>query len=139
MTITFRYKTINRPDGSEVKAPIIPIVLDGRERFEMMALLDSGADVSAMPKDVAELLGLDLSSEEKPVYGISGEIKAIQTKVNISLEKGHEHYNLKVPVMVICGSYNFPFILGRTGFFDQFVISFDQSLEKVTLKRIMKR
>jgi len=139
MAMTFKYKTVKRFDGSEIKAPMIPITLEGRERFETIALLDSGADVSAMPKDIAELLGLTLTNEEKQVYGIGGEIKAIQTKANISLGKGHEHYNFQMPVVVITGSYNFPLILGRTGFFDQFVISFKQAFEKVTLKRESRR
>jgi len=58
MTITFRYKSVTRPAGSTVKTPSIPIILSGKETFETIGLLDSGADLSAMPKSIAELLGI---------------------------------------------------------------------------------
>ena len=48
MTLSFHYKTVKRPDGTEVKTPSIPVVFSGKERFETLALLDSGADISAM-------------------------------------------------------------------------------------------
>ena len=139
MTITFRYKTIKRPDGTEVKTPSIPILLKGKENFETVALLDSGADISAMPLAIAEILGLDLSNEKTPAYGIGGKIDSVETKMNIIVEKGHEHYAFQIPVKVIFGDYDFPILLGRAGFFDKFVISFDQSQEKVSLKMITRR
>ena len=44
MTISFKYKTIKRPDGTLVKTPSIPIALIGKESFDTVALLDSGAE-----------------------------------------------------------------------------------------------
>lgn len=137
MTITFRYKTVKRPDGTEVKTPSIPILLAGEESFETIALLDSGADISAIPKDIAEILGLDLQGEKAPAYGIGGRVDAIDTTVTITVEKGHEHYTFRIPVKVILGDYDFPVLLGRAGFFDNFVISFNQSQEKFSLKRVI--
>jgi len=138
MAIVFRYKTVRRPDGTEVKTPSIPILLNGKENFETVALLDSGADISALPLGVAEILGLDLSAEKTPAYGIGGKVDSVQTKVNVTVEKGHERYNIQIPVKVILGDYDFPILLGRAGFFDKFIISFDQSLEKVSLKRVVR-
>jgi len=135
MTISFRYKTVKRPDGTKVKTPSIPILLECKEKFETIALLDSGADISAMPKDIAEILGLNLNGEKTPAYGIGGEVESIETKVNITIEKGHERYTFQIPIKVILGKYDFPILLGRSGFFNKFVISFDQSKEKVSLKR----
>ena len=63
MTLSFSYKSVKRPDGTEVKTPSIPVVFSGKEKFETLALLDSGADISAMSEDVAEILGLDLNGE----------------------------------------------------------------------------
>jgi hypothetical protein len=40
MAITFRYKTVKRPDGSTVKTPSIPVTLKGREQFDTIALVD---------------------------------------------------------------------------------------------------
>ena len=139
MTISFNYKTVKRPDGTYVKTPSIPILLTGKEVFETVALLDSGADISAMPKDVAEILGLDLSGKITPAYGIGGSVDSVQTKVSIIIEKGHEHYSFQIPIKVILGNYDFPILLGRAGFFDKFVISFNQAQEKVLLKRVIRR
>jgi len=139
MTLSFRYKTVKRPDGTNVKTPSVPILLNGKEKFETIALIDSGADISAMPKDVAEILGLDLNGERTPAFGIGGKVDSIQTTVTITIEKGHEHYAFQIPVKVILGDYDFPILLGRAGFFDKFIISFDQAQEKVLLKRIIRR
>ena len=139
MTISFNYKNVKRPDGTYIKTPSIPILLTGKEAFETIALLDSGADISAMPKNVAEILGLDLSGEITPAYGIGGSVDSVQTKVSMTVEKGHEHYSFQIPIKVILENYDFPILLGRAGFFDKFVISFDQTQEKVFLKRVIRR
>lgn len=139
MTISFKYKTIKRPDGTFVRTPSIPIVFNGKEKFETIALLDSGADISAISQDVAEILGLDLSSEKEPAFGIGGKVDSVSSKVSIKVEKGHEHYSFQIPVKVILGDYDFPPLLGRAGFFNKFVISFDQTQEKVSLKRVIRR
>ena len=135
MTITFRYKTVKRPDGTQVKTPSIPILLMGKERFETVALLDSGADISVIPLSLAELLGLEINSKKVIAYGIGGQVDSVDTSVNILIEKGHEKYNFKMPVKVILEKYDFPILLGRVGFFDKFIISFDQQNEKITLKK----
>ena len=92
-----------------------------------------------MPKAVAELLGLNLNGEITKAYGIGGEVDSVETNVNITVEKGHEHYTFQIPVKVILGDYDFPLLLGRVGFFDKFVISFDQGQEKISLKKIFRR
>ena len=139
MTLSFSYKSVKRPDGTEVKTPSIPVVFSGKEKFETLALLDSGADISAMSEDVAEILGLDLSGERDSAYGIGGKVNAVESKVNITIEKGHEKYNFLIPVKVILGDYDFPILLGRAGFFDKFIISFDEVQQKISLKRIYRK
>jgi hypothetical protein len=138
MTIQFKYKTVKRPNGTSVKTPSIPILLNGKEKFETIALIDSGADISAIPKAIAEILGLDLSGKITPAYGIGGKVDSVESRMNIVIEKGHEKYNIQIIVKVILGDYEFPVLLGREGFFDEFVVSFDQSKEKILLKKISK-
>ncbi|MBU1198684.1 MAG: retropepsin-like domain-containing protein [Nanoarchaeota archaeon] len=135
MTISFRYKSVERPDKTLVKTPSIPILLKGKEVFETIGLMDSGADISAMSKDVAELLGLDLRGKKEPAFGIGGKVDSVETKVRITIEKGHEQYTFLIPVKVILGQYDFPVLLGRAGFFEKFIICFDEEKEKISLKR----
>ena len=139
MTIRFRYKTVKRPDGTNVKTPSIPIILKWKEQFETVALIDSGADVSAMPKAVAEILGCGLDGKIEPAYGIGGKVDSVETKVNVIVEKGHEHYEFQIQVKVILGDYDFPILLGRKGFFNKFIIFFDENQERVSLKRVYNR
>lgn len=136
MALTFRYKTITRPDGTKVKTPSVPLLLRGKENFETVALLDSGADISAIPKALADILGLDCKREITPAYGIGGQVDSVETTMMLTLGKSHERYSFQIPVKVILGSYDFPVLLGRVGFFDRFVISFNQPKEKVSLRWI---
>lgn len=139
MTLSFKYKCVKRPDGTEVKTPSIPILLLGKEKIDTIALLDSGADISALPLAIAEIIGLDLKGEKTPAYGICGKVESVETVMDIVIEKGHERYSLRIPVKVILGSYDFPILLGRAGFFDEFVIAFDQHQERVSLKKVFKK
>ena len=139
MTLKFNYKEIRRPDNTKVKLPSIPITLIGKEEFSTVALLDSGADISAISRDIAEIVGLDLRAKKSPAFGIGGKVDAVDTKVPITLNRGHEHYKFLIPVKVILGDYDFPVLLGRAGFFDKFIICFDQSRQKVSLKRVTGR
>lgn len=138
MTLSFRYKSIPRPRGKSVKAPHIPVNLLSKSSMsiEFIALLDSGADVSIIPKDVAELLGIDLTKEKDISRGLGGEIEVINTKININIKKGHESYDLTIPVQVALNGTAIPVILGRAGFFDKFKITFDQANEIVSLKKL---
>lgn len=63
--------------------------------------------------------------------------ESVETKVRITIEKGHERYNFWIPIKVILGAYDFPVLLGRAGFFDNFIILFNQKREKVWLKKII--
>lgn len=92
-----------------------------------------------IPKDVAEILGLDISGERSSAFGIGEKTEAVDTSMELIIEKGHEKYHFKIPVKVIFGSYDFPVLLGRAGFFDQFIISFNQSNERISLKKIISR
>ncbi|MFC1722931.1 retropepsin-like aspartic protease [Nanoarchaeota archaeon] len=135
MTICFRYRSVHRSNGSEVKSPTIPITLGGAKSYKTYALVDSGADISAMSREFAEALGLDLRGKRSAAFGVGGKSEAVDTKMKILVSKGHESYSFSIPVKVLMNDSDFPILLGRVGFFDKFIISFDQSREKISLKR----
>jgi len=73
MPIRLRYKTIQRPDGTTCYGPWIPITVRGHEETaEIEFLLDSGADYSLLPIEIAEILGLDLSKPVEQTEGVEG-------------------------------------------------------------------
>jgi len=139
--MSFKYKIIKRPDKTEVKTPSIPVVIkgNGEVSLEAVALIDSGADISVIPKDFAELLNLDLSGEKTKAFGIGGEVESVESTVNLSVNKGHETYSFTIPIKIIFGAYDFPVLLGREGFFDQFIIIFDQKNQKISLKKTTEK
>jgi len=139
MTLSFRYKRVKRPNNIEVKTPSIPVILSGKgTKYQFIALLDSGADISVVSEDVAELLGLDISGRKEEASGIGGKVPAVQSSVNIELGKGHENYSFSIPIKVVFnkGGQEIPILLGRSGFFDKFLITFNQKEERVLLKRV---
>ncbi|MEI6731275.1 MAG: hypothetical protein WCK90_01200 [archaeon] len=139
MTLNFKYKRVKRPNGIEIKSPMVPITLSGKgAKYEFIALLDSGADISVIPLDVAELLNADLSGKKEEVTGIGGFAEAIQTTLNLEISRPHEPYSFTIPVKVLLTKTNtedVPILLGRAGFFDKFEITFDQKNERIHLKK----
>ena len=137
MTLTFKYKDVQRANNTNSLSPSIPAVLSHEGlKYHFMVLLDSGADVSAIPKQIAELLGLDLSGEKEKAFGIGGEVPAIETSMNIEVGRGHENYSFRIPVKVILDDSDFPPLIGRAVFFDKFDITFRQHERRVILKHI---
>ena len=136
MVMSFKYRIVERPDGGDVKTPSIPVELCWKKRLGTIALIDSGADISVISKSVAEYLGLDLSGKVHSAFGIGGKVNVVETKLSLVVNKGRERYSFRIPVKVILGDYDFPILLGREEFFENFVISFNQANERVTLKRV---
>lgn len=122
--------------GANIRTPTIPVTLKGDSSFSMkvLALVDSGADVSVIPKGLAEVLNLDLSKETQISYGISGEVKVKNSNMTITVQKNREKYTFAIPVQVILDD-SAPIILGRQGFFEKFIITIDEKNKKVQLKR----
>lgn len=134
MTLIYKYKTVNRPDGTTAKCPCIPAVLSGsEERLETVCILDSGAETCTIPLEVAEVLGLELS-EPKDAWGVGGRVESYSSKMTV-LVKGErdEKYCFVVPVYVIDGQ--FTCLIGRASFFNRFVITIDEKNQRVKLKR----
>jgi hypothetical protein len=137
MVLIYKYKKVEkRPISEGTRTPLIPITIRGSLiSIDTTAIPDSGADITAVPIGLAEAIGLDLTAKKEKCVGIGGWVDSIPSKMDIGLGNEHEKYNFLIPVKVILDKYEFPILLGRNGFFDKFIISFDESEGKVTLKR----
>ncbi|MBN1175739.1 retropepsin-like domain-containing protein [Candidatus Woesearchaeota archaeon] len=136
MAINFRYKSVPRRNNTDAVSPSIPLTLEGSENsLDCVALLDSGADLSVISREFAELLGLDLSGEQEPTFGIGGEANCVRSTMFVKVSNSHEHYSFHIPVMVILDSFDIDILIGRQGFFDEFKITFDQPKKKIILKK----
>ena len=137
MTLKYRYKDVPRSNKTSDKTPSIPMTLSGSAtKFNFTVLIDSGADISAVPKYVAELLGLDISGEKEETFGIGGAVPAVESRMHVEFGKPHEKYSFDLPVKVILADCDFSPLIGRNVFFDKFVISFKQNEEKIELKAV---
>ncbi|MGV8141331.1 MAG: retropepsin-like aspartic protease [Candidatus Woesearchaeota archaeon] len=138
MTLSYKYKIVERRDLPDIKSPSIPIRIiaeSGGTSFDTLALIDSGADLSVITKDIAEVLNLNLDVKETTSIGIGGKVRSKETTMNIRIGHDSESYTLRIPVMVVLDHIDFSVLLGRKGFFDKFKIEFDQRNEKVLLKK----
>ncbi len=140
MAIILRYVHVQRPDGTLRKAPFIPIHVTDRDGKQLVVngLIDSGADNTVVPKELAELLGLS-EKRELETAGIGGKVKVKEAKMTITVVGAREKYSFNVPVLVMQESGSVPLLLGRNGFFENFHVTFRQDEEKIMLKKIKPR
>ncbi len=139
MTMTFKYKKISRTEYiDDDYNPSVPVTLiHGSKIVDVIALLDSGADISVIPKGIADILGMNLSGERETVIGIGGMAEAASSIMSVVIAKGHEKYSIKMPVKIIFDEEDmFQPILGREEFFEAFHITFKENEKKVVLKKI---
>jgi len=142
MAITFRYVHVPRQDGTLRKAPFISIFVRTKENklMRIVALLDSGADTTVVPKGLAEILGLKEKEESIETGGIGGKVKVKKSKMSFQISSSREKYSLVIPVLILQdNTEDVPLILGRQGFFENFHITFRQNQEKVTIKKVELR
>jgi len=140
MAISFKYSVL--PDGftNDTKKPIVKITLHGRNQtpITIIGLLDSGADISLIPKGLAEFLNFKIGKETTS-KGINGDIKVRNSSVDMVIERPHEKHTLQNVPIQVAKDDNYPIIIGRAGFFNKFEILIDEENQKVKLKKNFKR
>lgn len=153
----FHYKSLPRwtQDGkiTYVKKPVIEVTfrkfseVKGPENREMRmnALIDSGADWSFIPREIATALHLDVDQADEKILTIAGHTNVYTSKVYVEIPRfgklpvsvgmvnvhvmPHEVDNMQVPHFII---------LGRKDFFEKFEITINESAQYVVLKDIHK-
>lgn len=120
--------------------PVIPLTLIGRDgdRFDTVAILDSGGDFTLIPRGIAEILKINVNElPTETALGVGGRVTVWKTKATIELSGPGEHrrFTFNIPVMVRDQNIeNFPILLGRAGFFDKFEITFKEKDKSIILK-----
>ncbi len=139
MAIIFRYAHVPRPDGTLRDAPYIPVLVRHRSgrMVRVLALIDSGADTTVVPKDLALALGLHERSPPEETGGIGGKVPVRRAQLSIQIHGGRERHSLTLPVLVLQDeNADLPLLLGRHGFFEEFHITFKQEQQKIMLKKV---
>ncbi|MDE2018834.1 MAG: retropepsin-like domain-containing protein [Patescibacteria group bacterium] len=112
--------------GKSVKRPVLMIELKTQDGsvLEVPAVIDSGADTTAVNMEYAEPLGIKLN-DAKEILGI-GKGK-VPTKIgNLPFKIKHTDIEIDVPAWYI-DSENVGILLGQEVFFENFRISFEKN------------
>lgn len=135
MKFKYRKTSITSPFSKRkiLIRPIIPISLkSGGKSLRYEALIDSGADFSIFPTEIAKKLGVNLKKARKVYFssatGDSVEGAIGEIKIDIG-EKAFETYIVFADLAEQTG------ILGQYGFFDKFIVKFDLVKEEIELKK----
>jgi hypothetical protein len=145
-TLTFRY--VNETfQGNLVARPKVEIRLsNGDKSLKIAMLVDSGADISFLPLEVAEILDLKLSDKKKS-RSASGLFETALSTVNAELIKGTQRIPLglmdvRIPTKKTDDQSGNPdtfALLGRKEFFRKFDITFRETTHRLILRPPKKR
>ncbi|MEK6792315.1 MAG: hypothetical protein AABX96_04560 [Nanoarchaeota archaeon] len=134
MSFSFKYKAVQLKSGKFIFRPMIPLAI-GEEKINVFRILDSGSDITIIPKELAEVMKIDYGSENE-VSGISGvPVKSKEGRINVHFGKGREFYNFDIPILVP-EKEGLNFIIGRLGFFEMFKIIFLEAERRIEFKKI---
>lgn len=120
----FKYKKF----ANGILRPIIPIDFfhadNSEEKTTFEVLVDSGADQSILPADIAEIIGINVESGQPGRFmGITGTEKELFMH-EITMAVGGRQIQTRVSF-----TYALPpqamGVVGQHGFFDFFVVKFD--------------
>jgi hypothetical protein len=124
----FEYKRYDQPQGAPIERPVIPIVLRNVRDTTMSAiayeaLIDSGSDRNIFPAEIADLLGIDLTSEPTSVRYVGGVVAGERRPVYfhpIEIEVGGLGAFMTTAGFMSDFSKGGYGLLGRKGFFNEF-------------------
>ncbi len=150
----FEYHSDHNRDDEEnaVKRPRIEIVMrksrdpvsaSTNPEFRTFGLVDSGADISFIPRSIAEILRLDLDDATiKTTEGASGEFNTYRATMYLeAVCKEHRVDVGMVDVAVpqtdqITRDLGRHILIGRNGLFDKYEIMFNEASKTISLTRI---
>lgn len=126
----FDYKQISE----DIYRPIIPITLRSEDQeVNYEVLVDSGADISILDNDIAEVLNLDPEDgEEEKFVGVGGE-ELVMHVHPVTIEVGGWEYETKAGFADLPpNGYG---IVGQNHFFRFFRITFDYTKKKLHIEQ----
>lgn len=107
----------------------------------MVALIDSGCDVTVIPQAIAEAIGLDLGGRRSQLYAFREHTDVAQSVADVTLLAKQDRLAAtihRVPVLIALQHPDEPdeteIVLGVAKVFDQFDISFQKSRNRIEFK-----
>ncbi len=121
-----------------VYRPVIDLLFSERTGHNLYSfIVDSGADITLAPRQLAERIGLDWNKGSKVT------LTGISPKPECSLEGRIHRITALIPDIAIelnlstCFAYgNAPYLIGREGFFDEFDVTLDKRRRRTIFRRV---
>ena len=137
------YKALGPQDPAVIKVfpqnkltfrPVITVALQYQNtKQKFSALVDSGADACLFPRDVAEVMNIDIKSGARAFFtGIGGgQIPFYFHEVDLFVGE----YQVRTMAGFSTSTIGTTGLLGQQGFFDHFIISFDYKNKFIEIKK----
>ena len=135
--ISFPYIEFLGLAEERVFRPMIPVVFKvGEKEFNSYALIDSGADYTVLPIEIAGVLDLDISGQ--PRYGILGAGGNTFTIYKSPIEIEHEirkrgFRSIKWKSFVYFAESGSTMLLGQNGFLENFKVTLNGKNRRVEI------
>ena len=112
--------------GQPLCIPLLTVVIRHQgKRHKLLALVDSGADACLFPRDVADILGINIRTGRcASLTGIGGHRVPFYFH---DVEILFNQYQIRTQVGFAKEGIGATGLLGQKGFFDQFIVSFDNA------------
>jgi hypothetical protein len=126
--------------GRPIFRPVVPVRLERSRLSPVLALVDSGSEHCLAPSWLADEVGIDLSrSTDVLELGMGGRgVRAVFEPVELQLhrdEQSGDYITWRADVgFVEPWDAQFFFILGQTGFFDEFAVTMSRRLLTVLIE-----
>lgn len=113
--------------GSASLAPMLPILLSGRQNISVLGLVDSGATINVLPFTLGLQLGFDWSQQNRSV-ALSGNPADVEARVVTTFAQVGQFAPIRL-ALAWTKTDAVPLILGQVNFFMEFDICFFRSRE----------
>ena len=133
MSIEFPF-TSKRTALGTLLTPVVPVELLTRKGFvTFQFLLDSGADFTLLPRHVADLVGIDLTTAPSTkTFGVEGGGLTVWVGP-VTLRLGPEIFDVRC---FFSERDDAPLLLGRMDIFSKFQIAFDPKRKRIRFTKI---
>ena len=116
--------------------PLVPLTLynaEGDPVIRVLCLIDSGATISLFNSSICGALGIEFEDGEPlTTSGIGGQVESYVHRIRCSMAA----QSVVCPV-AFCDHLSTPFqIIGRQGFFERFLVQFDEQDQMVYMSPI---
>jgi len=124
MVIKFKYRKGESKIFPEVYRPVADVDFWSKSKKKWISVsmyIDSGADITLIPRSMGELLGFEFNkSEITELSGVGGGMVAVIIK-KVPMRIEEYEFDVKIAWSMI---EEVPYLLGQEGVFDRFNINF---------------